>query len=488
MKIQSTVDMKFIGKVSLAIIGLFLTICSYSQHSNTLYHIKGIVPQRYLMNPAFQPECGFHAGLPGISPLDGRIRIPFNMADVMYYDAELDSTVTFLHPAASKSLFTNNIRKNNILYSEYSTGIASLGFKAAEIYISFDIRQKGYTNLSIPGDFLNFLLEFNENGESFNFSRFNFTSRLYNEFSMGLSKQFTDYFTFGVRGKLLFGIADVSMNNSNMNLHTTKDQWTVNTDFQVNANVPFMRIPLNEDGNYALDSIEFDEDIYVSDIITESLFNNFGLGLDLGLVYKPVDKINLSVSLADLGFIGWKSNVYNLSQQTTFEFDGVTIDSINSEKFGDYLIDSLQQDFGLDESRNPYNTFLPSRLYIGGQYVVNPNFSLGLMSMSEIFNKNLRQEFTVSTNFSPGKYLALSLSYSYLNYSFNNLGFGMSSTIGPLNMYLVLDHLPVVLAREVNSNVIIPHKTKNLNFKLGFNLVFGCNREKRLMKDKPMVE
>ena len=479
--------MEIVKRFLLLGVFCFLLTESYSQHSNTLYHLKGIVPQNYLMNPAHQPECGVHVGMPGLAPVDVRMGIPFSLNDVMYYDAELDSTVTYLHPNANKDIFMSRIRKNNYLHAEMSTGIASWGFRIEDMYFSFDIRQKGYFNANLPGDFLKFMLELNEDGEEFNFSNFDFSSRVYNEYSMGASKKFFNNLTLGIRGKLLFGIADISLKNSQINLHTDKDLWTVNTDFTLNANIPFADIPLNKDGNFALDSIEFEDDLAVADVIGPGLFSNFGMGMDLGIAYEPVERLNLSASIVDLGFISWKNNTYNISQNTSFEFDGVSIDSIGSEQFSEYLVDSLKNNFELLESRDVYHTFIPTKVYLGGEFMVNPAFGIGFLSMSEIYHKNIRQEFTVSTNFNPGKVLSFSLSYSFLNYSFNNLGFGLSSALGPLNMYFVLDNLPIMLAREVNNNIVVPHKTKNANIKVGLNLVFGCNREKRLMKDKPMV-
>lgn len=480
--------MNFERKILLSGLILFIVMQINAQHSNTLYHLKGVVPQSYMMNPANQPVCGFHLGLPGLNPVDFRAGIPFSMNDIMYYDQELDSTITFLHPRAPVGYFTDRIRDNNYLHSEMSTGLASWGFRVDDLYFSFDMRTKMYANINIPGDFLKFLLEFNEDGDIFNFDQFDLSTRVYNEYSMGVSKNYRDNFTIGLRGKLLFGVADLSLKNSNLNMHTTKDLWTVNSDFTINANVPFVDIPLNEEGNYSMDSIEFNDDLIVSDVIGPAMFNNFGLGMDLGVIYNPVERISLSASIIDMAFIKWKNNSYNVSQKTTFEFDGVAIDSIGSEKFSEYLVDSITNSFDLIESRNAYNTFLPTKIYIGGEFMINPGLSLGILSMSELYHKRIREELTLSANFNPGKALSFSVAYSILNYSFNNLGFGISSKLGPFNMYLVMDNIPLVMAREVNDNFIIPHKTKNFNFKLGMNLVFGCNREKRLRKDKPMLE
>lgn len=470
-----------LGVLSLALLE------GHSQHSSTMYHLKGIVPQNYLMNPSLQPDCGFHIGFPGVAPVDFKIGLPFSLNDIMFYDRELDSTITFLHPGANKEIFKSRIRKNNYIHSEMSTGLASWGFRTDDVYLSFDIRQKGFFHVNIPGDFLKFILELNEDGEDFNFSRIDISTRVYNEYSMGASKQFFNNLTLGIRGKLLFGIADISMRNSGMNLHTDKDLWTINTDFALNANIPFAEVPVNEDGNFALDSIDFEDNLTVMDIVGTGLFNNFGLAMDMGVTFEPTERFHLSASIVDLGYINWNNNTFNITQNTSFEFDGVSVDSIGSEKFSENLVDSVKSNFDFIESNNAYNTFLPSRVYLGAEFMVTPAFGVGFMSMSEMYRKKVRQEFTISTNFNPGKALSISVSYSYLNYSFNNLGFGMSSKLGPFNMYLVFDNLPLVMAREVNDNYLIPHKTKDFNLKLGMNLVLGCNKEKRLMKDKPMI-
>jgi len=49
-----------------------------------------------------------------------------------------------------------------------------------------------------------------------------------------------------------------------------------------------------------------------------------GLGMDIGLLYLT-DRIVLSASLTDLGFIRWNKDVTNLKANNHFEFSGLNM-------------------------------------------------------------------------------------------------------------------------------------------------------------------
>ena len=98
-----------------------------------------------------------------------------------------------------------------------------------------------------------------------------------------------------------------------------------------------------------------------------------GLGLDLGAVYKLTDKINLSASITDLGYIKWKNEVTNLRANSTFKFSGFNItDVVNGTKTFDELkndmIDSLKNSFTVDQDHRGFTTFLPVGVSLGGSY------------------------------------------------------------------------------------------------------------------------
>ena len=227
--------------------------------------------------------------------------------------------------------------------------------------------------------------------------------------------------------------------------------------------------------------------------------NNLGFAVDLGAEYRFGDRASLSASVIDLGFIKWKEDVYSFSQDGKFEFKGIDLsDGILSEDFDstmdeyfDDLGDSIIDIFEVKASDDPYTTWLPTKIYIGGTYHLTRNVSIGLLSRSEIYSGKIRQSLTLSANTLLANFLSFSVSYSMMNYSYNNLGIGFALRGGPIQLYFVTDRIPLKYSMlEFSDNggtTKIPmfFDQRTLNFRFGLNLTFGC-KEKGL-KDAPLV-
>jgi hypothetical protein len=474
----------------VGIILISFTAKNYAQFSGTMYHMGGIVPQANLMNPAFQPTSGFYLGLPGVSPLSAKVSLPFSLSDAVWYDNNLDSTVSFLHPEGGDlDYFKNRIRDRNILSTEVSTNIASFGFRTNNLFFSIDIRERISSNFILPGDFLLLLLEGNKDGDVFDLSHFGLNFDAFMEYGVGVSWKYSEQLSLGARGKFLFGQANISTKSNTMNLETSLlDSWILESDLTVNASLPFSNLNIDSEGKFDFENADFNtDDLSIADY-TSNVFKNLGLGLDLGAVFKPIDQITLSASVVDFGYIRWNNTVYNLRQNSEFVFEGINFDSIRSDDFFDQFVDTLINEFDYTPSNDPYTSFLSSKIYLGFNYHLSNKTSFGVVTRSQLYKSKLINQVTFSANLYPTKVLVTSFSYTIQNYSFNNLGFALGSTIGPFNMYFIFDNIPIVWAREVNHNYPIPHKLKDVNLKLGFNLVFGTNKKKKLLKDKPMLE
>ena len=75
--------------------------------------------------------------------------------------------------------------------------------------------------------------------------------------------------------------------------------------------------------------------------------------------------------------------------------------------------------------------------------------------------------------------LSGSLSYSMYGNNYMNLGLGLSVRGGPVNIYFITDQAP--------SAYFWPKEFSSLNFRLGLNLVFGCDASGR-KKDRPLID
>lgn len=439
------------------------------------------VPQSHFLNPATQPRCGFYLGLPGVSPFQVNAEnSAFSLSDIIMRSG--DSTITFLHPDADFDKFLGNFGKVNHISMELSTDIISYGFRSGTRYHSFDITQRAISRISYPGDLIALHDGFSR-GDEFDFSGFGVNIMGFLEIATGVSHKLSDVLSIGYRAKLLFGEANIVSKKTDLSI-TTGDEIVVRSKFELNTTLPGYEIPA--DSAWDKGKLLWEDDDIVNHInaITSAVFGNWGLGFDFGVHFMPIERLTLSASILDLGYIRWKKYAYNMSQDATFFFDGY---DVNENEFATSLEDSIEQTFKITNTKKPYVSFLPTKIYLGAKYDLIDQISISVLSRTEIYKGRLREQFNFTANFHPIKMVSASFNYAIMNRTFNNFGAGLALKAGPFNFYVISDNIPLVYARDLSSDVIIPYKARTVNMRIGFNLVFGCRGEKKLMKDLPLI-
>ena len=367
------------------------------QESNTLYFMKG-VPQSYQVNPAAQPDCRFFLGFPAVSPFQVYTEnSAYSLKDIVFPLG--DSLVTFMHPDADKNEFLDNLAPVNTLQTFGSANLFSVGYQIDNSYYTFDLSEKYYTRFIYNDDVLDLLLTGNKQGDQFDFSNTNVDFTAYFEATTGNFRKINDRLTVGSRIKILFGEANVSTVNKDLELITDED-WTIRSDIKIRLSVPGLNIPVTENGEISLDSIEFDPFLTSTEIM-QAAFGNIGLGIDLGMHYTLTDKIMLTGSLLDLAGIRWSANTYAFSQNVSYVYKGIEINPTDTTGATENFFDSLSTVFRFTTTLDPYYTMLPLKLYVGGTYQVIDQIGFGILSRTEYHKKRLREQLTLSANFSP---------------------------------------------------------------------------------------
>lgn len=457
-----------------------------AQDVNSFYFMRGI-PQVYQINPAFQPECNFFLGLPGLAPMKVRTsNSSFEFGDLIQYSDRIDSLVTFLHPdGIGGEAFLDRLDDQNSFISEFSTSLASFGFRREDTYFTFDIRERFSYRMDYSDDYLRLPIVGPDEGEFFDMD-IGLDMSLFNEFSMGISQKFSEQLTVGIRGKLFFGQANVYTERFDLSLATGEEVWEISNDISINTSAPYLIDYVNFAVSAPLETItgnleNFDPETPDAGEITQLVINprNFGLGLDIGVDYRLYDWLQLSASLVDFGSIKWKDRMVNFQHQAEYDYEGVEVDLLEEEEFVEGFVDSLETSYdNFTASQVEYRNFLPAKLYIGGAYYPHPKISLGLLSRTDFYKGDLRQQFTASANFYPLKMISATVSYSVINNSYKNIGFGLALKAFPLNLYLLTDTGPSIY--------FFPTEAKYFNFKIGMNLMFGCKKEK--VYDVPLID
>ena len=462
-----------------------------AQNSQAMYFMN--IPQNHLINPAFRPSNSVYIGLPVVSGINLNINNNFvNFSDVFIKGQVKDSIITFLHPDYNVDKFLAKLKDKNFLESESMIQLFGVGFSIGKDgYVFIDINERVDGNVVMPGDLFKLALKGNEEfvGSRIDLSSLRGDMKYYHEVGMGYSRNITDRLRIGIKGKLLFGIADVSIDNGSLGINVNNDYThLLDADLIVNISGP---VTIFKNSKNDIDSIGFDDKkIGTTDFLSGK--KNMGMGLDIGATYDISDRFKLTASITDLGFIRWKNEVTNLKAKNQFLFSGLNMDNVLNgtmtfDSVANLMGESLKNAFKVSDSKRPFTTWLPFSVTLGGSYNVTKQFSVGLLSYSRIIGKQVREAMTLSANINIGNSLSASLGYTAENHQYDNLGAGLAFRAGVTQFYLVTDRIPVMWNRikNDNSNIILPENWNTFNLRLGMNLVFGNSVKEK--NDKPMI-
>lgn len=459
-----------------------------SQVSNTVYFMPG-VPQTNRVNPAYQPKGNIYIGFPLLSPLRAELSSSsLAWEDVIYqHPTNPDSLITFLHPLGNKQAFLNQLKSVNVVASDLGSSLISFGFRTSVGFFSMDITTRWDGNMYYPGDLARLMVNGAREGETYNLDGVGADLMAFDEVSVAWSEEIIDNLTIGVRAKALFGVGDLSTTHSNLSVSTSQEAWNIQSNMRFNASLPFAEVVYDDDG--MIEDVIINDDLENPNFSSVSKYmfnvNNFGLGVDLGVDYRPIDQLQISVSLVDLGYIKWKDEVHQVDYNTEYDFTGLELNPFELSEdytFEDYIDSTLTQmadslqGFLQFTPGSVYSKRLSTKLYAGASFSVTPNINFGLLSRTDFLNGKISEQVTASANLSTGRFLNFSLSYSYLNAYFKNIGAGLSINAGPVNLYLVSDN-------ALNA-LFWPEEARSVNLWFGINFIFGYKEK----MDYPLVQ
>lgn len=471
--------MKRILLIVCAIIS-FVGVVKAQDGNNTSYFLSNL-PQRYRLNPAYQPEYKVFIGLPGLSGISlNYLNSSFTVEDMLY---KRDDSVYM-----DINKFYKSLHKRNYMYFNNENSILSIGVKAKKWYGTLDITQRNDFLFRYNKDLFTFLKYGNIDHPSMDFGKLGVNMNSYLEVALGLSKQVNDKLTVGGRFKVLMGIANVHMTDSDLDIVTEADgtmklhsrqNIRISAPVQIRNERTGQPFPLNEPIEW--DDFDFDtDDLGVSDFLHAK---NPGFAIDLGGEYKWDERLKLFASLTDLGFIRWgnKENNYNFYQDADFLWEGADIsNSLNKNNEGHISVDSafqkitddLKDNFRLKSKGGSYMTMLSPKLYLGATYQLNRTFDVGGLFRASLVNGMFIPSLTASANGRLIRNISASVSYSITRGSYVNLGAGLTAKLGPFQLYVETDNL---LACNYTN-------TQSASGRFGINLLFGHKDHKKKKK------
>lgn len=466
-------------KILFTAIIILLSLVSFSQEmNNTLYFLR-FSPQANLLNPSMTPEAKVWVGFPGLNSIGLQYNNnSFNLGDVIVKKKNYTGDKPYM--ISIDNLYDAMSEKSTININT-DISLLSIGIRSKRDVFTLDIRHKNTISVGFDKSLFGFFKEGSVayKGKSVEFGDTQLNSLAYNEIALGYSRELDDEKKLIVGGKLkmIMGISSLNMSDSNLSLNIASDGLSANVrskmDVRVAGPIKFKDPKAIE---FKFDDMEFDD----SDIGGTMLgTDNLGFGIDLGMQYKLTEDISLYASVLDIGFVNWKSG-HNIYMNADYDWEGIDfskhIKDSNVDALED-LADDLEEEFKLTKKDEGFTQALPTKLYVGGQYKVKEWFTAGLLSRTQFYNGRVYSSLTASGNVKTGKRLSASLSYSVVNNSYTNVGFGFTVQGGPIQFYMVTDN---IFAGNIASAQLV-------NLRLGMNIRVGLTSKRKVDVTDVMV-
>ncbi len=445
---------KKLNKIGVLLFGIIVASSLFGQRDLTLYSMSNI-SQSMTVNPAFRPKTNVFVSLPLGMQTFGITNSGFGAADLFSSDQK---------SFTADEQFFKGMRSINYLQMQMKNELFGFGFRVKKNYFTFNISNKYSSEFNYTPHFLQLLLQGNGSGlagKRASFDGLGLHVTDYVEYALGYNREVNDKLVVGGKIKLLSGITNLTTSKSTLGLTTGVNGTSIGFDGSAFVNSSNLGVILDTNNN--------------TQFPIESGFNfaNLGLGFDLGATYNLNEKIKLSASIIDLGFISWKNDVRNYElKQFGYTFNGVDASAVLTDTAAnvfDQINDTLNNMFKTEESKNAYTTSLATRFYIGGNYHFNKYFNAGVLWYSQFVRNQYRPGLVLSATANVRSWLSASVNYGMYANSFTNIGFGLSLRGGPIQLFVLTD------------NILAPFNlggTHTASVSVGLNLVFGKGSDK----------
>lgn len=431
---------------------------------------------RHTMNPAYANERNY-VSVPALGNLNVKMYGNFGYQDIVMdnplFPGKSDKRMTtFMNPYISAEDALDGLSTgNNRIVGDVGITLLSGGFKAWGGYNTVEINSKTSFGVSLPYG----LFEFAKNigNTDYDIGDINVNLQSYVELALGHSRQLNEKLRVGGKLKFLFGVARADMKMRDMRAElSSNDKWTITGQAQADVSMKGF-VYKSEMSDYEEEGRGQYE--HVNDIdIDGAGIGGFGMGIDLGGVYKINDDWTVSASLLDLGFICWSNDMQAVNKTDRFEFAGfrdvaVTHDrggeklGDKSDRYADQMTDFANlQDNGDQGGRT---TGIGMTINLAGEYTlpVYRKLKFGALSSTRIRGSYSWTEGRLSANYTPLDWIDGGISFAINSFT-ASMGWVVNIHPRGYNFFIGMDHLLGKLSNEA-----IP-LSSNANIALGMSV------------------
>lgn len=431
---------------------------------NALYFMD-ILPFQAYQNPALRPLSNTYVEIPGISSISASAGLGnLSLNDIMY--VKEGKLVTFLHPEyGNKDALFAKLRSSNYVTADVDVSLLGFGFAVKERgYFTFNTSVRTDVLGCLPKDLVS--LGLYGTPDTLGVNRYDLGStrinaRAYIDIAGGYSHRINDQWTVGGRLHLLVGAAAAEASFDELYLEASQDVWNLKGKGQVNVSMPGLSVTTDEEGG--IDKITMNAD---ANAILSSYKPSMGAAIDLGVAYKPLPELTVSLSLKDIGFMYW-NNLNTASGDIAGSFKGVYFDFEEPLNIADSLLSAIKGSYRVG-NQTGYVQEMKGKLYVGAEYSFLRNMmSVGVLSKTEFMSNYVTEEVSLNYKIRPCHWFGISAGYSFVSGGWSTIGFGMDIKLPPFNFYVATDYTPLHYSAQG-----IPYKSQAVNVQAGVVLTF----------------
>jgi hypothetical protein len=437
--------------------------CIHAQENNP-YHLLPNVSQSSFLNPAVQNKTDKLI-----------ISVPFFSGTSFSYNPNFPINALFSNGFWNYSFFDfyDNL-------PEFGKGQASLQFTMfyaslnySDYTFSVSLADRVYATTHFDREIVRIIKDgiapYYKKDTDFGKGSFHFNH--FRELAFGISQRYWKELDIGLRPKILFGRTYFDAKDVNFSVETDEDEDLINLKPEGSFNVS---APVT----YARDSI-FEYTYFTAAFIpSDYAFNlrNIGFALDLGLVYRPNKFYELSASLIDLVFTGYKHNTFKVNFVDPLQYKYPILYQSHSPGEDLYLesrealrefSDSVSYIINVfDQSERIFN-LMPFKINVSGKYNLSESLSFGMANKFSYYGQH---SVNVLSGFMHKKFEKTNLGASISTYNFSDIWVGLGASY-------TTKHFQYYISSSNIIGIILPASTKRLNLSLGINLLFTTVKE-----------
>ena len=448
---------------------LVLSVVKISAQNKQVLYDFAELPQTLLLNPGAETNYKFHFGMPFLSGFS----IGYGSSEVVLTDIfALDNK----NINDKVSTMLNSLSSRDFVKFNSQIEIFNGGFRGDQnTYFSFGFYEEIDAIGYYPKDALLLFSEGNNAylNKSFSASQLLYKVDVLGVLHAGVSRKINDQLTLGGRFKIYSSALNLESKNNTGTVTTVLGADNIYKHYLSDINVNFRTSGLVVDGVYLEDPTVYLKNTFLG--------GNLGIGFDFGFTFHINPQLEFSGSILDFGFINHTKNIKNTTTKGNFIFEGIkfSYDANNPKDYWEQIDDDFKEQLPTKDNQESYISWRPTKLNAALKY------SFGERRSKICYDNTYKDFYTdalgiqVYSVFRPlSPQLALTgfyqksitnkihtkVTYTIDDFSYANIGAGLSAQFGKVNLYGMVDNILEY------SNL---SAANSLSLQVGINLIFN---------------